>query len=326
MKNIVKEIKIGSLSLESNLFLSPMAQITNAAFRLLCARGGAAMTATEMISAESLVRLNKKSLEMTRIFPGEKKVSFQIFGSNPENMARAAGICEKSGASVVDINAGCPVKKILRSGSGAMLMKRPSLLADIIKKIRQSVSIPVTVKIRSGFLAEEISSSEIAGICEGEGADAVTLHARSVSQGHSGAADLKAVEKTAKKLRIPLIGNGGISSASGVAAMINAGCSGVSIGRAAAANPFIFGEIKREFSGQAGGEISPREKIELFIRFLDLNVRLYGEKWGVIRARKLTGYFLMGMPEAAFLRAQFMKAENLGGAKKILRDYLEKTK
>jgi len=324
VKTPIAIIKIGNLTLKNNLFLSPMAQIGNMAFRLLCLEGGAGMLFTEMISAESLFYSNKKSFEMLRMAPEEKYTAIQIFGSKKESMAQAAKTCQLRGACAVDINAGCPVKKIMRSGSGAMLMKNPRLLSEIVGYVKKAGNIPVTVKLRSSFAEGEIASPSHARICEDAGANAVTFHARSVASGHSGKVDFRALELTAKAVKIPLIGNGGVKTAEDAQKMFNAGCSAVSIGRAAASDPFIFKRIQDQLEGKEEKDTSPREKIDLFLKFLKLNCNLYGPKWGIVRARKLVGYWLKNMPNAALLRASFMEAESLEDAEKTFRKWTEK--
>ena len=321
---IIKKIKIGSLELKNNIFLSPLAGITNSAFRCFCLEGGAGLVASEMVSTESLKYSSKKSFEMLKVLPSEHPIAVQIFGSDPETMANAAVHAESEGADIVDINASCPVKKILRSGSGAMLMKNPILMGDIITAVKKKVKCPVTIKFRVGFTEKENLSVELAKIAEASGADAISVHGRSVSRMHNGEIDLDFLHKTAEGVSVPVIGNGGIVSAKTAKEMFMAGCDAVSIGRAAVGNPRIFSEIISELNGKEPEHTSDSDKIKMLIRFITLNSELYGEVYGVIRARKLVGYWLKGLKSGAELRKYFMAAGNLKEAKVLLLQYIQK--
>ena len=321
---IIKPIKIGSLELKNNLFLSPMAGITNSAFRCFCLEGGAGLVASEMVSSASLKYASTKSFEMLKVLPSEHPVAVQIFGSEPDVMADAAVYAEKAGADIVDINASCPVKKILRSGSGAMLMKDPLLMADIITAIKKKVKIPVTIKFRVGFTDKENLSVELARVAEESGADAIAVHGRPVSRMHNGRINLDFLHEAASAVKAPLIGNGGIVSAKTAKEMLEAGCAAVSIGRAAVGNPRIFSEIIAELNGKAPEYTGDSNKVKMLIGFITLNSKLYGEVHGVIRARKLVGYWLKGLKGGAELRNRFMAAENLNEAKALLLQYIEK--
>ncbi|MCK5357510.1 MAG: tRNA dihydrouridine synthase DusB [Elusimicrobiales bacterium] len=321
---IIKPIKIGSLELKNNLFLSPMAGITNSAFRCFCLEGGAGLVASEMVSSASLKYASTKSFEMLKVLPSEHPVAVQIFGSEPDVMADAAVYAEKAGADIVDINASCPVKKILRSGSGAMLMKDPLLMADIITAIKKKVKIPVTIKFRVGFTDKENLSVELARVAEESGADAIAVHGRPVSRMHNGRINLDFLHEAASAVKAPLIGNGGIVSAKTAKEMLEAGCDAVSIGRAAVGNPRIFSEIIAELNGKAPEYTGDLDKVKMLNRFIILNSELYGEIYGVIRARKLVGYWLKGLKGGAELRKRFMFAKNLNEAKTLLLQYIEK--
>ena len=301
-----------------------MAGITNSAFRCFCLEGGAGLVASEMVSSASLKYASTKSFEMLKVLPSEHPVAVQIFGSEPDVMADAAVYAEKAGADIVDINASCPVKKILRSGSGAMLMKDPLLMVDIITAIKKKVKIPVTIKFRVGFTDKENLSVELARVAEESGADAIAVHGRPVSRMHNGRINLDFLHEAASAVKAPLIGNGGIVSAKTAKEMLEAGCAAVSIGRAAVGNPRIFSEIIAELNGKAPEYTGDSNKVKMLIGFITLNSKLYGEVHGVIRARKLVGYWLKGLKGGAELRNRFMAAENLNEAKALLLQYIEK--
>jgi len=318
---LLRPLQIGQVGLKNNLALAPMAGITNAAFRILAAGGGAGLVVTEMVSAESLKYANKKSFRMLELLPGERPAAIQLFGADPASMALGAQAAERAGADLVDINAGCPVKKVLRSGAGAALMKTPLLLGDIISRMVKSVKVPVTVKFRVGLEAGENLGPLLARIAEESGASAITLHGRPASQFHTGPIDLEAVAATAAAVKIPVFGNGGVENSEGARALLEAGCAGVAVGRAAIFNPAIFSEIA---AGLSGGSVPPpsgADRMRLFLRFLELNAGLYGEERGLTRARKLVGYWLKGLPGASGARSAFMRLKTLKEAEELLIQY-----
>ena len=319
--NLVHAVSIGRVGLRSNLALAPMAGITNAAFRILAAEGGAGLVVTEMVSADSLKYGNKKSFKMLELLPGEHPAAIQLFGADPSSMALAAQAAERAGADIVDINAGCPVKKVRRSGAGAELMLKPMLLADIISRTVSSVKIPVTVKFRVGLVAGENLGPMLARVCEQAGAAAITLHGRPASQFHTGPVDLAAMAIAAAAVKIPVFGNGGVENAAGARAILEAGCAGVAVGRAAVFNPAIFAEIAAGLSGEKAEPVTSSVRMRLFLRFLVLNAGIYGEEHGLARARKLVGYWLKGLPGAAGARGAFMSLKTLKEAEELLIQY-----
>ena len=321
----LRPLSIGGVSLKNNLALAPMAGITNAAFRILAAEGGAGLVVTEMVSAESIKYGNKKSFKMLELLPGEHPAAIQVFGADPASMALAARAAERAGADIVDINAGCPVKKVLRSGAGSALMKTPLLLADIIASMVKSVKIPVTVKFRIGLTVGENLGPLLARVCEEAGASAITLHGRPASQFHTGPVNLQAMAETAAAVKIPVFGNGGVEDAAGARAMLLAGCTGVALGRSAVFNPAVFAEIAAGLSGELSAPVTSAARMRLFLRFLELNAGIYGEEHGLARARKLVGYWLKGLPGAAGARGAFMQLKTLKEAEALLIQYTEES-
>ena len=312
----IRPVKIGNVTVKNNLALAPMAGITNSAFRRLAAEGGAGLVVTEMVSAESIKYGNKKSFKMLELYPGEM-AAVQVFGADPASMALAARAAADYGAAIIDINAGCPVRKVTRNGAGSALMGNPVLFGRIIEAAAKAVKIPVTVKFRVGLRPGEICGPELAKIAESSGAAAITLHGRYASAMHSGPVDMDAVAASAAAVRIPVYGNGGITDSAGVKAFLEAGCKGAAIGRASVYNPMIFREIEAAFSG---GKISVSEKdrLAMFLRFLRLNAELYGEEKGLSAARKLAGYWLKGLPGAASARMRFMTLTKLAEAEELV--------
>ena len=326
MISLLKPVSLGPLKLKNNLALAPMAGITNAAFRILAAEGGAGLVVTEMVSAESIKYGNKKSFKMLELLPGERPAAIQLFGADPASMALAAQAAERAGADLVDINAGCPVKKVRRSGAGAELMLSPMLLSDIISRMVKSVKVPVTVKFRVGLVSGESLGPLLARVSEEAGASAITLHGRPASQFHTGPVDLEAMSATAAAVKIPVFGNGGVENAAGARAILATGCAGVAIGRAAVFNPALFAEIAAGLSGQEGVAVTSAARMRLFLRFLELNAGIYGEEHGLARARKLVGYWLKGLPGAAGARGAFMSLKTLKEAEDLLIQYTEDPK
>ena len=320
-EHLLRPLRVGAVTLQNNLALAPMAGITNAAFRILAAGGGAGLVVTEMVSAESLKYGNKKSFKMLELLPGEHPAAVQVFGADPASMALAAQAAERAGADMVDINAGCPVKKVRRSGAGAELMRSPMLLADIVSRMAKSVKVPVTVKFRTGLEAGENLAPLLARVCEEAGAAAITLHARPASQFHSGPVNLEHLAAAAAAVKIPVFGNGGVENAAQARAMLEAGCAGVAVGRAAVFNPAVFAEIAAGLSGAEARPPSDADRMRLFLRFLELNAGIYGEEHGLARARKLVGYWLKGLPGAAGARGAFMKLKTLKEAEELLIQY-----
>jgi nifR3 family TIM-barrel protein len=218
-----------------------MAGITNLPFRIIARRCGAALVATEMISAMGLILRQKKTMELLKSHPDERPLAVQIFGSDPERLSEAARIVSSSQAEILDINMGCPVRKVVKTGAGGALLRDPRLIEKIISRVKAACSLPVTVKIRSGWSPAEDRFEDVLRAAEAGGADAVTVHGRYVVQGFSGKADWSRIALAKRMLRIPVIGNGDVTSRQEALSMMDAtGCDGVMIGRAATSNPWIF--------------------------------------------------------------------------------------
>lgn len=326
MPRHIRPLKIGSVTCPNNLVLAPMAGITDAPFRTMCLEGGAGLVTGEMISAAALKFANPKTMKMLKPDPDEHPVSIQIFGSDEAAIEKAARMAQSAGADIVDINAGCPEKKILRSGSGALLMKDERLLARLVASAVSSVKIPVTLKLRCGWKKDAVLSPKLARAAENEGARALAVHARPVESGHEGPPDIDALAQTAGAVRIPVIGNGGVSSPEQALAMLEAGCAGVMIGRAAIGNPSIFNRIKLALEDAPHDFVAqilpgPQERVSLFLRLIRMNAARYGETAGIIRTRKVAGYWLKGFAGCSVLRNRFMSAKTLNEVNSILLKY-----
>lgn len=234
-------LKIGQLKFESPFVLAPLAGYTDLPFRLLCRKFGSGFCVSEMISCHGLVYQQPNTLRMLASIPEERPTAFQLFGADPEVMANAAEIMASYGPDMLDINMGCPVRKVTKRGAGAALMTTPELAETILRKVVARVQVPVTVKIRAGKNSQSINAPAFAKMLEETGASAITIHARTWSQGFSGQIDQEVIARVKEAVSIPVIGNGDIlSCADGHQMMAATGCDGVMIGRGALGNPWVF--------------------------------------------------------------------------------------
>ncbi len=268
-------IQIGNLKLENNIFLAPMAGVTDITFRIICKKAGCGLTYTEMITARGIFHKNKRTVRMMAILPEEKPVAIQLYGSEPEIIAKA---CEKlnenSDICLIDINMGCPTKKVVRRGEGVALMKNPKLAADIIREAKKGTNKPVTAKIRKGFDATSINAIDFAKELEDAGVDAITIHGRTGAQKYEGPADWDIIKEIKKAVKIPVIGNGDIFSASDALRMFHlTGCDGIMVARGAIGHPWIFHEINQVLKGE--DIISPieNEQVRLFDEHLQRTIK-----------------------------------------------------
>ena len=249
---ILKPLRIGALLVDFPVMLAPMAGYTDAVMRSLARRHHCGMVFTEVISAEGIVRGSKQTFHILDTLPGERPIAAHLYGSNPDTLAQAALLLEKTGCfHAIDLNCGCPVSKIVAKGAGAALMKHPDKIANIVRTIKQAVSLPVTVKTRLGVAPGRMNISEIAQAMEESGGDAITIHARFATACHTGPADWLALAKIKSERVIPVIGNGGVASAADALKMVaETGVDGVMIGKAAVGNPWIFHEVRSALRGK----------------------------------------------------------------------------
>jgi tRNA-dihydrouridine synthase B len=304
-------MRIDSVELDHPFVLAPLAGITDSPMRRLCRRLGAAMVWTEMVSAEGIIRGGEKTFDLLRFEAEERPIAFQIFGANPESMAGAAAAVARLGPDVLDVNAGCPARKVVRSGSGSGLMRDLGLLREIAAAVVEASSVPVTFKLRSGWDAESVNAVEAAKVLEGAGVAAVAVHPRTKAQGFSGSADWSVIREVVDEVGVPVIGSGDVKTPEDGLRMIEeTSCEAVMIGRAAVGNPWIFSattELAR--SGRVPDAPSLEEKLRLAVEHLELMVEHKGDRKGVFETRKHLVAYLKSFPGASALRAELVRIE-----------------
>jgi len=308
--------------------LAPLAGVSNRPFRVLAIRAGAAMTFTEMVSSEGIIRHQEKTLSMMAFRPDEQPIGIQLFGADPEVMGKAAAITlELFHPDVIDLNFGCPVKKVVNKNGGAAVLKDLTLTEEIIRAVVEGAGeIPVTIKMRCGWDDTSPVYCEVGQIAERSGAKAVTLHARSRAKGFSGKADWSAIKELKESVAITVIGNGDAQTPEDVKRMIEeTGCDGVMIGRAALGNPFIFSQISRYLmTGELSAEPSAVEKIDMARLHARLMAEQFGEERGAIMMRRYLGWYVKGFPGATDLRPKLFAVNTVSDIDRVFADYTEK--
>jgi tRNA-dihydrouridine synthase B len=315
---------IGRLRLKNGVFLAPMAGITDLPFRAIAREFGCGLAFTEMVSANGLLRGKGKTCRYLDSAPNDRPLGIQLFGSDPAAISEAARIAAAKGADLLDINMGCPVKKVVKTGSGAALMRDPQRVAAILRAVRGAVELPLTVKIRAGWSRREISAFDIGRIAEDCGADAVTLHPRTVEQGFGGISDWGLIASLKMRLRIPVIGSGDIRSPEDAVRMFReTGCDGVMVGRGCLGNPWIIRNILSHLSGRAASAPSLTEREETVRRHLALANDYYGEKVGTRDFRKHLLWYTKGLRGGAQFRQAAGRIADRTAAGEALRSYFQ---
>jgi nifR3 family TIM-barrel protein len=304
--------------------MAPLAGITNLPFRLMAKRAGCGLVCSEMISSNGLVYKAKKTLAMLESTPEEKPLSVQIFGSNPEIMAEAAELVEESGADILDINFGCSVRKVIKTGSGVALMKNPSNTEAVLRAVRKAVKIPLTIKIRSGWDSTGEQALRIARIAQECGVDAIAVHPRTASQGFRGNADWAIIAEVKRALSIPVIGNGDIKEARDALKMIgDTGCDAVMIGRAAIGNPHIFDQIVSLLQDKPITPVETDQRFEMMRHYLRASVEYLGEKQACFMMRSRLGWFVKGLRFSSSFRESIKKVSTEDEALEKIEAYQE---
>ena len=302
-------MRIRNITLDNPLILAPMAGYTDLAFRLLVKERQCAMVTSEMISSEGLIRNDRRTRKYMLSDRSEAPLSMQIFGSNPEVMARAAEIAVQNGADCVDINMGCPVKKVIRNGAGAALLRDVDQVRRMLRKIRTAVDCALTVKIRSGWTSAEINATDVALAAEDAGVDAIAVHARTVSQGFSGNADWDIIKQVKRSVSLPVIGNGDVREPEDALKMMEAtGCDAVMIGRAALGAPWIFSQCLAVLKNEVPVIPTMEERRETAIRHLSLLRSYMPEDVAVRKMRGKVMLYIRTLPNRGEFRLQMRTA------------------
>ncbi len=339
-------MKIGPVTLSPPFALAPMAGMTDTAFRrLVKRRGGCGLVVTEMVSSEGLVRGIDRTLEYAEYTEEERPVSIQIFGGDPAKMASAAQVVEGMGADIVDVNMGCPVPKIARHNAGCSLMREPQQAAEIVGAMARAVRIPVTVKMRAGWDANEINAPDLARRMEDAGAAAVAVHGRTAAQSYSGSSDWDLIARVADSVRIPVLGSGDCVEASQVVGRLHgARVAGILVGRGALRNPWIFEQAADLAAGRPPREISAGERARFLLDYIEMLLReRIGEadgfrhvapgqqaaqaparghdRWVINKVRALNAWYSKGLDNGSHLRVAVNAADSIARLREIIGEF-----
>ncbi len=315
-------MKIGNVEIKGRMTLAPMAGVTDFAFRSICTELGAALTTTEMVSAKALVYGDNKTKSLLYNLSGCRPFAAQIFGHEPEVMAEAAPMAiELSGADMLDINMGCPVGKIVKSGDGSALMRDPELAARIVESTVKTAGVPVTVKFRKGFDGGNVNAVEFAKILEQAGASALAVHGRTRAQMYAGKADWDIIRDVKRAVSIPVIANGDIFSAEDAEHILRyTGCDLAMIGRGIFGDPWLFEQANAIIAGQPVPELPPlAERMDLAVRHTRMYAEVFGERLACLEARHQIPWYLKGVAHAGYYKQQLVRVETLEEIDKLIK-------
>lgn len=297
-------MKIRDIEIKNGIFLAPMAGVTDRAFRAVCAECGAECVTTEMISAKGVCYGDRKTELLASLERDKRPAGIQIFGSEPDFLARAAYRLMEYGPDFFDINMGCPVRKVVSCGEGSALMKTPEKCERLVRAVRDAVPVPVTVKLRAGYDDAHINAPEVAAYCESGGADAVTVHGRTREMMYSGKADREVIAAVKRRVKIPVIANGDITCGGDALEMLAVtGCDGVMVGRGALGKPYLFAELKAALENAPYAPPSKRRIGELLLMQLELARETAGDGY-LLAMRKHIAWYTKGMPCSASVRRE----------------------
>ena len=315
-------VRIGDVQLSGRLFLAPMAGVTDAAFRLLCRKHGAALCTTEMISSQALMYQDAKTRTLLVQPEGDEPLAVQLFGSDPACMAEAAQkVREICSPVIIDINMGCPVGKVVKSGDGSALMRTPELARDIIEAVVKATPLPVTVKFRKGFDSGSINAVEFGRMCQEAGAAAVAVHGRTRTQMYAGRADWDIIRDVKRSLTIPVLANGDIWTAEDAVRILrHTGADAALIGRGAFGNPWLFEQGNAAIVGEPIPDPPPLpDRLEEALDTLRAAAAFKGEKIAVLEARKQLCWYLRGVPHAGQYKQDIVALDTLAQAERLIR-------
>lgn len=318
-------MKIGNFETENNVFLAPMAGVTDLPFRKICRRYGAGLVYSEMISAKGLYYNDKKTAQLMRIDDEERPCALQIFGSDADIMAEVIPKFMEYKPDIIDINMGCPTPKIVNNGDGSALLKTPEKIGEIVRKVSDASPVPVTVKIRKGWDNDSINAVEVAKIIEQNGAAAIAVHGRTREEFYSGLADWDIISQVKNAVKIPVIGNGDIKTAEDAKRMIDeTGCDAVMIGRGAQGNPFIFRQVNEYLkTDKITYSPTPREKLTQMLEHIEMLIGEKGEYIGIREARKHIAWYIKGLNGSARLKGIVFQLDSADEMRKCLTEYIE---
>ncbi len=318
--------KIGNVEIKNKIVLAPMAGISNTSYRKIIKEMGAGLIYAEMVSDKAITYGNEKTFDLLKMDESERPIAQQIFGSDVDSFVTAAKKIESEmKPDIIDINMGCPVPKIaVRSQAGSALLKNPEKIYEIVKAVVEAVNIPVTVKIRSGWDNNSINAVEVAKQIERAGAKAITIHARTRAQGYSGKADWNIIKAVKESVKIPVIGNGDVTSCYLAKKMLDeTGCDAVMIGRGVLGNPWLIREcVEYLEKGTVPTEIQPREKIAMLKRHFDLLVQDKSEKQAILEIRTHALWYIKGLKGSAAIKNQICQTKSKDEMFSILDNYL----
>jgi nifR3 family TIM-barrel protein len=322
---MIKHLTIGPLTLPNNLLLAPMAGISNLPMRLLARECGASLCFTEMVSVNGLIREGRKTFELLCSTAADRPLGIQLFGDDPFLLAEGARLAAEHG-DLLDINMGCPVRKVVNTGAGSALLREPARVRDIVREVRRVTRLPLTIKIRIGWQADEPSFLEIARIAEAEGCDAITLHPRSRAQMFEGNADWTKIAELKEAVKIPIIGSGDLFNAGDIVAMLReTGCDGAMVARGALGYPWIFREALDLLADREPSPPSPAERLAMALNHLELFVELAGERVAVREMRKHLSWYARGIAGAARFRTLVNTLESREALTEGLRSFFAGT-
>lgn len=313
---------IGQFDFQTPLILAPMAGVTDLPFRVLCKEQGCDWTVSEMVSAKGILYNNAKTLQMLAIAPEEHPTALQLFGAVPDELATAAKVAAAAGADFIDLNMGCPVPKVVNNGEGSALMRTPQLAYEILAGMVDAVSIPVTLKMRTGWDEDHINVVEMAKLAEKAGVAAIAVHGRTRMQFYGGKADWTLIKAVKDAVKIPVLGNGDIFTArDGLRMLKETACDGLMIGRGADGNPWIFAQLKAVLTGKEIPEVGISERFHMLRRHAVMLCEFKGTNIGIKEMRTHAAAYIKGLPRAAAYRSRFFFINSLSDLDAALQEY-----